>query len=242
MPRTDMSVPRRRGSRRPAGAPQISAEKRSYKAAPDRRRQILDCALGAFAEKGYHAASIADVCSRAGIGRATLYQYFRDKRDLLAALAEDIAARVVEACENRPSLEVPPGYQPTEEQAIRFIEARVVTVLSVVLENADTARLVLRAGRGADGVVDEMLRRVDRAMLERFEAELTLAKNAGVIRPVDVAFVARFFLGGIEKIVLTTLEENRPLDVQRIAREAALLEVLGIFPRPHSPTPGATPP
>ncbi|MBK7585617.1 MAG: TetR/AcrR family transcriptional regulator [Myxococcales bacterium] len=238
-----MSVLSRRGPRRKPRSPQKSDEKRSYKAAPDRRRQILDCALAAFAEKGYHAASIADVCGRAGIGRATLYQYFQDKRDLLAALAEDIAARVVEACENRPPLDVPPGFKPTEEQAVRFIEGRIVTVLSVVLENADTARLVLRAGRGADGVVDEMLRRVDRAVLERFEAELTLAKDAGVIRPVDVAFVARFFLGGVEKTVLSYLEENRPWDVRRIAKEAALLEVLGIFARPNShEAPGATEP
>jgi len=228
-----MSVLGRRGAppRRRAG--QNTGEKRTYKAAPDRRRQILECALSAFAERGYHATSIADVCGRAGIGRATLYQYFEDKRALLVALAEDIAARVVEACENRPPLELPPGFRPSEEQAVRFIEGRFAHVLSVVLENADTARLVLRAGRGADGVVDEMLRRVDRAVLERFEAELTLAKQAGVIRPVDVTFVARFFLGGVEKIVLSYLEENRRWDVQRIAREAALLEVFGIFPRPN---------
>jgi AcrR family transcriptional regulator len=205
--------------------------RRSYKSAADRRAQILECALSAFAEKGYHQTSIADVCERAAIGRATLYQYFTDKRDLLVALAEQITARVVASFETRPMLRIPDGFRPTEEQAIAFVESRFVTVLEVVFQNAETARLILRAGRGADGVVDQVLDKIDRAMLERIEADLTLAKNAGVIRPIDVPFIARFFMGGIEKIVLSYLEENRPIDVRAIAREAALLEVSGIFPR-----------
>ena len=74
-----MSVPKKRA-------------RRTYLPAAERRDQILDCALEAFAEGGYHATSIADVCSRAGIGRGTLYQYFADKRALLQALAERITA------------------------------------------------------------------------------------------------------------------------------------------------------
>src|SRR6266545_68043 len=82
--RTDMSV--------------LSYRRRTYKPKDERRTQILECALAAFSERGYHATSIAHVCARARIGRATLYQYFADKRALLVALAERIAERVSEAC------------------------------------------------------------------------------------------------------------------------------------------------
>jgi hypothetical protein len=68
-------------------------------------------------------------------------------------------------------------------------------------------------------------------VLETIEQELRAAKDAGVIRDLDEHFVARFFLGGFEKIVLSYIDEDRPLDVQQIAREAALLEVCGIYPR-----------
>jgi AcrR family transcriptional regulator len=224
--------PSRRGARARAEPRQA---KRTYKSAPDRRRQVLDCALAAFADKGYHATSIADVCARAGIGRATLYQYFDDKRALLLALAEQIATRVIEVCNERAPLRIPDGLCPTPEQSLEFIEHRFAKILGAVFENAYTAELVLRAGRGADGVVDEVLRRLDRAVLERMESELRLAKEAGAIRAVDEHFVARFFLGGIEKTVLAYVEENRPIDVAAIAREAALLEGFGIFPRPSEP-------
>jgi TetR/AcrR family transcriptional regulator, fatty acid metabolism regulator protein len=207
----------------------VLTSKRTYKPADQRRQQILDCALQAFAARGYHDTSIADVCSRAGIGRATLYQYFTDKHDLLAALADRIATRVTAAFRQRPELSIPFGFKPTEEQAIAFIQERFVPVLRVVFEDAATARLVLRAGRGAGGVVDDILGRIDAAVLETIETELRQAKAAGVVRPLDERFVARFFVGGMEKILMMYLDEDRPIDVEAIAREAALLEVCGIF-------------
>jgi hypothetical protein len=68
-------------------------------------------------------------------------------------------------------------------------------------------------------------------VLETVVDELAAAKRAGVIRDLDERFVARFILGGVEKTVLTYLDEDRPIDLEAIAREAALLEVCGIFPR-----------
>ncbi len=225
-----MSVLAGRAPGRASAAGKQRRARRTYKPAAERRSQILDCALAAFAEHGYHATSIADVCERAHIGRATLYQYFKDKRDLLVALADRIATRVVEAAEQPGPMRVPPGFRPTEEQSVAFVQKRFATILRVVFEDADTARLVIRSGRGADGVVDDILKRIDEAVLGRMESELRAAKAAGVIRPLDERFVARFFLGGIEKIVIMALDEDRPFDIEAIAREAALLEVFGIFP------------
>lgn len=207
----------------------VLGSKRTYKPAGERRQQILDCALAAFAARGYHDTSIADVCARARIGRATLYQYFTDKRDLLVALADRIAQRVTRVFAEREPLLIPDGFKPTEAQAVAFIEARFVAIMRVVFEDTATARLVVRAGRGADGVVDDTLRRIDGAVLDAIETELRAAKAAGVVRPLDERFVARFFVGGIEKIVMTYLDEDRPIDIAAIAREAALLEVCGIF-------------
>src|SRR6185503_21237519 len=98
--------------------------KRTYKPADERREQILDCALELFANKGYHGASIADVCTRAKIGRATLYQYFDDKRDVLMALADRIARRVLDAIALRKPMVIPRGLVVTEAQSVRFVEAR----------------------------------------------------------------------------------------------------------------------
>ncbi|HVY45431.1 MAG TPA: helix-turn-helix domain-containing protein, partial [Minicystis sp.] len=168
----------------------VPAAKRTYKPADERREQILDCALEVFAQKGYHGASIADVCARAGIGRATLYQYFDDKRDVLVALADRLERRVADAVATRREVQLERGVRPTDEQAVAFVAARFSHVLRPVFEDASSARLLLRAGRGADGVVDGLLARIDARVLSVIEADLRLGVRAGVLRPHDVELVA----------------------------------------------------
>jgi AcrR family transcriptional regulator len=209
----------------------MSVSKRTYLPADERRAQILDCALGAFADHGYHATSIADVCDRASIGRATLYQYFKDKRDLLVSVANEICEKVLRAYEAREPYSLPDGFVPSEAAIVAFTEKRILSILEVLFEDRNAARLVIRAGRGADGVVDDILRKLDAAVIETIESELLAAKKAGVIRDIDERFVARFFLGGFEKIAMSYLDDDQPVDVRAIAREAALLEVSGIYPR-----------
>ena len=218
-------------------------ERRTYKPADERREQILDCALQVFADRGYHGASIADVCARAGIGRATLYQYFDDKRDVLVALTDRITQRVRDAIAARPPFTLPEGFVLTQEVALQAVTAQCVSVLRVVFEDAPSCRLLLRAGRGADGVVDDLLRGIDAAVLSVMEADLLAAQRAGVLRPVDVHFTARFFLGGIEKTVLDCLDQDRPVDVEAIARQAAELELLGaLADHCRTPAPPASAP
>ncbi|MDH5490901.1 MAG: TetR/AcrR family transcriptional regulator [Myxococcales bacterium] len=209
-------------------------EKRTYLPADERRKQVLRCALEVFASNGYHGTTVADVCKLAGIGRGTLYQYFTDKRDLLIALAEGITGGVLAAIAARPRPPLTPGYRPSPEEILAFVELQLVGVLQAAFADADTSRLILRVGRGADGVVDEILRRVDDAVLGAVEEELRLAKAAGIARDLDERLVARYFVGGIENVVLMYLDEGKPIDVAHIAREAALLEVFGLIGRAGS--------
>src|SRR5215813_406512 len=98
----------------------------------ERREQILDCALTVFARKGFHEASIADICARARIARGTLYQYFTDKRDVLAALIDRIVGRVLDAIQHWPPLELSPEVAWTEEDHVAFVETRCRQIMEVV--------------------------------------------------------------------------------------------------------------
>lgn len=50
----------------------------------EKRRRILAAACQVFAEKGYHAAGVADICQRAGANVAAVNYYFGDKATLYA--------------------------------------------------------------------------------------------------------------------------------------------------------------
>jgi AcrR family transcriptional regulator len=60
-------------------------------AASARRRQLLDAAVDAFAERGFHATSMNDVADAAGVTKPVLYQHFGSKRSLYQELLDDVA-------------------------------------------------------------------------------------------------------------------------------------------------------
>ena len=49
----------------------------------ERRRQILDAAVRAFAEKGYHACRVSDIAEEAGVAYGLVYHYFESKDAVL---------------------------------------------------------------------------------------------------------------------------------------------------------------
>lgn len=60
------------------------------------RREILEATHDLLEEIGSADISLGEVAHEAGIGRTTLYEYFRDKDDLIASLVEDRLPEVVD--------------------------------------------------------------------------------------------------------------------------------------------------
>jgi TetR/AcrR family fatty acid metabolism transcriptional regulator len=52
----------------------------------ERKKKILASATKIIGEKGFQNATIAEIAKEAGIGDATIYEYFRNKEDLLLAI------------------------------------------------------------------------------------------------------------------------------------------------------------
>ena len=59
------------------------------------RRQILEAARVLLAETGNGDINLGDLAAVAGIGRTTLYEYFKDRDDLIASLVEDALPGVI---------------------------------------------------------------------------------------------------------------------------------------------------
>ncbi len=60
----------------------------------DKRRIILDAALVAFAERGYHGTAVPEVADAAGVGTGTLYRYFANKEALVNEVYRDAKQRL----------------------------------------------------------------------------------------------------------------------------------------------------
>ncbi len=55
----------------------------------DKRQRILQAAVQAFAENGYAKATIAEIAHEAGVADGTVYEYFKNKEDVLVYIAEE---------------------------------------------------------------------------------------------------------------------------------------------------------
>src|ERR1043165_915670 len=62
----------------------------------DRPREICEAALEVFAEKGFAAARLDEIASRAGVSKGTLYLYFKDKQELFRAVVRSAIAPNIE--------------------------------------------------------------------------------------------------------------------------------------------------
>jgi len=58
-----------------------------------RRAEILEAAAAVFAEKGYQRATVKEISGRAGVAPGTIYLYFRSKRHLLLAIADQLISQ-----------------------------------------------------------------------------------------------------------------------------------------------------
>lgn len=110
-----------------------------------RRREIADAAALTFAEHGYHATGIADIAQRLGIGHGTFYRYFKNKRDILEYVLDEVTQRLGE---------VLAAEDPTATTTLEEYRAQVGRIGTALFElfaaEPAIARLFYVEGVGAD--------------------------------------------------------------------------------------------
>src|SRR3954454_12727836 len=60
-----------------------------------RRDAITDTSAHVFAEQGYHATGIAELCAVNGLGKGAFYHYIGSKEELLAAIHDRVMDEVM---------------------------------------------------------------------------------------------------------------------------------------------------
>ncbi len=61
---------------------------------PDRRAAVVEAAEAEFGAQGFSRGSLNAIARRAGVAKGSLFQYFADKRDLYAFIADIASQRV----------------------------------------------------------------------------------------------------------------------------------------------------
>ncbi|VTR42025.1 putative HTH-type transcriptional regulator [Actinobacillus pleuropneumoniae] len=69
---------------------------RIVKKAEERKNEILDAADTLFGQKGFDGTSTNDILEKVGIARGTLYHHFKSKEDIMDALIDRYAVRLLD--------------------------------------------------------------------------------------------------------------------------------------------------
>lgn len=64
-----------------------------------RKREILEAAKSCFEQKGFHATTMAEICTRANISPGALYRYFDSKEAIIESMSQENSFRAIEAFE-----------------------------------------------------------------------------------------------------------------------------------------------
>ena len=131
----------------------------------DRRQQILSAAMLCFGKRGFHRTSMHDISAEAGISVGLIYRYFKNKEEVIAALAAEhkkhIASVITRAGEAPTLLEAMEILFTSHcgEKSPQIISAFVVDLFAEASRNPQVAKVVRNVAKAkADGVADLIAR------------------------------------------------------------------------------------
>jgi len=178
----------------------------------DQRQKIIDAALRVFARQGFHKASIKQIAVEAGIkSPALIYWYFKDKRELLSTMTQDLLPFRTMDIEVTSLLEQEP-------------EVLLPILLRKILDTFDQpdTRLLVRvilSEVSQDEELTEVMRNVNSAGLDFLTDYLDRQVELGRLRPHDTTSSARFLAGSVLTVLLgrsifpRIVEDMSPIEV-----------------------------
>lgn len=189
------------------------------------RSRILDSAAQLFTEQGFEAVHVADVARAAGVGKATLYQYFQSKTDLFVECID----RLIEAMTAAQARYV-------AEEGSSF-DTAVEQYTAAMIASYGTYRMMISALGAAAFGDDPKLAERARAAFYRivmiFEPALRRAVEANHCRPVDSEMVAFMTWGALVGVgARLDIGDNRYTSVQALRIYLDFVSH-GLIPRDH---------
>jgi AcrR family transcriptional regulator len=152
----------------------------------ERKQQLVDAAMVLFAEHGYRATRIRDICERAGVAKGLFYWYFPTKLDLFSELVRNMRLRLrrAQAEAMHPSADALERIRTGTVASVRFM-AEHATYFSLV----DVER--------ADPEIADALRDGSRVYLDDVTALIVEAQADGLVEDAEARVLALGVLGTV---------------------------------------------
>ncbi|SAL57007.1 TetR/AcrR family transcriptional regulator [Caballeronia humi] len=185
-----------------------------------RVKDILQAGRDVFAEKGYDAATSAEIAQRAGISEATVFSYFSGKRELCARVIADWYDEIIDAFESGLPRD------GSVRQQFAFI---VRTHLRLMLVNGTgLCSLVLSEGRTKRHDLSDSLTELQRRYTAPLMNVLARGQELGHVRAdIPLRLMRSLVFGPMEHVLWdATLAKRRLSQAQIDTTANELVDVL----------------
>lgn len=199
-----------------------------------RKAQILAAAAKVFASKGFERATIADIAREAGIAEGSIYNYFKNKGDLLVSIPRQLV---------EPPVEFVNTSMNTFGDAKTSVPDQVLTtiaqnLISVIRQNAPVFRILVSAlpsmkQSTREKYLDQVVLYATGALERYFQVQV---KQGMFRKDCSPRILARAFIGMFFPFLmvreLLQVEESADWDYAQVIAETVPLFVRGVMAEP----------
>lgn len=172
----------------------------------ERKQQLVDAAMALFAERGYSATRIVDICERAGVAKGLFYWYFPTKLDLFTELVRSMRHRL-----RRAQAE---AMDPAADALTRIGQG---TVASVRFMADHASYFAFVDVERTDPDIADALRSGSNVYLDDVRALVEEAQRDGAIPDADPRLLALGVLGAVSSFSNAWRSGNIDLDTDDLA-------------------------
>jgi AcrR family transcriptional regulator len=183
-----------------------------------RREEIVDTSARVFAQRGYHATGLTELCAANGLGKGALYHYIRSKEELLAAIHDRVMDEVMAGADRVAAA----GGTPSAQLQMLGEE-----LLDVIHRYPDHVWVFLHEFPALTDERAEQFRVRRRAYEHRVEDVVRAGVETGEFRDVDPRLTALAWLG-MHNYTYLWLRPGGRLSANDVAQPFSELFVHGI--------------
>lgn len=209
--------------------PEVKSSKAGSRGEPEKTKAaILSAALEEFAHEGVAGARTDEIARQAGVNKALLYYYFKDKDGLYTAVLEQIFAGLsgeVEEVLGREDLS-------PAQKLLLYAETHFDYMARSPLFPRVLQREFMRTGRNVTALASHIVERYARPIYSRLTRLIVEGCKAGEFRPCEPAQTLTSILGVINFYFISIpaqqlMAAGDPFTPERIAaRRAAVLDFI----------------
>ncbi|MEA3119594.1 MAG: hypothetical protein QOI13_2864 [Paraburkholderia sp.] len=191
-----------------------------------RVKDILQTGREVFSEKGYEHATTAEIAQRLGISEATVFSYFRGKRELCARVIADWYDEIIAAVETGL-----PRDGSIRQQFAYIVRTHLRLML---VHGTGLCSLVLSEGRAKQHALSDELTALQRRYTAPLMRVLAQGQQKGQIRiDVPLRLMRSMVFGPMEHVLWDATLAHRNTDIDTTSER--LVELLWTTLQPPAP-------